>query len=65
MRRVQNISFDVAVTASSEKAVCGKAGIKVLSIELGIDGTKAVSYEQVTRLIAMKRVRVIISIIDT
>ncbi len=50
MRRVQNISFDVAVTASSEKAGGGEAGIKVLSIELGADGRKTVSDEQVSRV---------------
>ena len=42
-RRVQNIEFDVAVTAASEKSGKGKAGIKVLSIELGGEGGKSVT----------------------
>ncbi|MBR9843687.1 MAG: hypothetical protein GYB25_11025 [Rhodobacteraceae bacterium] len=50
MRRVQNISFDVAVTAASEGGGKGKAGIKVLSVEVGVEGGKAVKAEQVSRV---------------
>ncbi|WP_341368364.1 hypothetical protein [Yoonia sp. BS5-3] len=50
MRRVQNISFDVAVTAATSKELGGKAGIRVLSLELGGDGTSAYSGEQVSRV---------------
>ncbi len=50
MRRVQNVSFDVAVTASSEKSGGAKAGIRVMSIEVGAKGDKTVSAEQVSRV---------------
>ena len=50
MRRVQNIAFDVAVTAASEGKGGAKAGIKVLSIEIGADGAKSVKAEQVSRV---------------
>jgi hypothetical protein len=49
-RRVQNIHFDVAVTASSETSGNAKAGIKVLSAQLGAGGSKAVAAEQVSRV---------------
>lgn len=50
MRRVQNVSFDVAVTASSETSLEGKAGIRVMSLEIGAKGDKSVSAEQVSRV---------------
>jgi Trypsin-co-occurring domain 2 len=50
MRRVQNIQFDVAVTAASETAGGGKAGIKVLSMEIGGSGERTTSSEQVSRV---------------
>ena len=50
MRRVQNISFDVAVTASSENAGEGGAGIKVLSIDIGGKASVSNSAEQVSRV---------------
>ncbi len=50
MRRVLNIAFDVAVTASSELSGGGKAMIKVLSVEIGGDGAKSVMAEQVSRV---------------
>jgi len=49
-RRVQSIEFDVAVTAASEKTGKGKAGIKVLSIELGGEGGKSLTAQQVSRV---------------
>ncbi len=50
MRRVQNISFDVAVSATSETAGKAGAGIKVLSAEIGASGGKTVSSEKVSRV---------------
>lgn len=50
MRRVQNISFDVAVTASSETSGEGKAGIKVLSLDIGAKAGKSIAAEQVSRV---------------
>ncbi|NCQ66118.1 MAG: hypothetical protein GW748_00020 [Alphaproteobacteria bacterium] len=51
IRRVQNINFDVAVTAYSEQAGGGKAIIKVMSVlELDSDGKKSISAEQVSRV---------------
>ncbi|WP_109464019.1 trypco2 family protein [Albibacillus kandeliae] len=49
-RRVQDIEFDVAVSASSEKSVGGKGGIKVLSVELGAQGEIAKADEHVSRV---------------
>ena len=50
MRRVQNIAFDVAVTASSETAVGGKGGIKVIAVEIGAGKEKSILAEQVSRV---------------
>jgi len=50
MRRVQNVAFDVAVSASSESDKGGKAAINVLSLTLGAEASKAVSAEQVSRV---------------
>lgn len=49
-RRVQQIAFDVAVSASDETAKDGKAGIRVLSVELGGGGSQATSHEKVSRV---------------
>ena len=49
-RRVQSIEFDVAVSASSDTSGGGKAGIKVMSLELGAKGEKSVSSEKVSRV---------------
>ncbi len=50
MRRVQNISFDVAVTAASQTSGSGGAGIKVMSLDIGGKGAKSISAEQVSRV---------------
>jgi hypothetical protein len=50
MRRVQNIEFDVAVTAATETGASGKAGIKVLSMGIGGSVDHASSSEQVSRV---------------
>ena len=49
-RRVQNIGFDVAVTASSKASKDGKAGIKVMSLEIGAEAGKSITSEQVSRV---------------
>ena len=48
-RRVEQVTFDVAVTASSETSGGGKAGLKVLSFEVGADGSHSRLNEQVSR----------------
>lgn len=50
MRRVKNIEFDVAVSASSTTEGAGKASIQVLSIGIGGSKSKAASSEQVSRV---------------
>jgi len=50
MRRVKNISFDVAVSAASKTTGGGEAGIKVLSVGIGAKGEKAASSEKVSRV---------------
>lgn len=50
MRRVQNVMFDVAVTAASETSGGAKVGIKVLSLDIGAKGEKSASAEQVSRV---------------
>ena len=49
-RTVQTVEFDVAVTASSNKDAGGKFGLKVLSIEAGVDGNASSQKEQVSRV---------------
>jgi hypothetical protein len=50
LRRVQNVSFDVAVTASSSISGGGSGGIKVFSAELGAKTEGAKSDERVSRV---------------
>lgn len=49
-RVVEDITFDVAVTASSEKTGGGKAGIKVLSLELGGGLKGSSTHESISRV---------------
>lgn len=49
-RRVEIVDFDVAVTASSESAGGGKAGLRILSLEAGIDGKHVRTSEQASRV---------------
>ena len=49
-RRVQNVRFDVAVTAASAAVGGGSAGIKVWSAELGGKAEKTSSDERVSRV---------------
>mgnify|MGYP006287613905 CR=1 FL=1 len=49
-RRVQLVDFDIAVTASGETGSGGKAGLKILSIEAGMDGTQSRRNEQASRV---------------
>ncbi|EBA10808.1 trypco2 family protein [Roseobacter sp. CCS2] len=50
LRRVQNVQFDVAVTASSETSGGGKAEIKVWSMSLQGGADIAKNAEQVSRV---------------
>jgi hypothetical protein len=49
-RRIEVIEFDVAVTASSEMAGGGKAGLKVFSAEASLDGRRTSQSEEVSRV---------------
>ena len=49
-RQIQNVSFDVAVTAATETGGGGKAGLKVFSAEVGVDGTHTRQNEEVSRV---------------
>ena len=49
-RQIQNVNFDVAVTAATETGGGGKAGLKVFSAEVGIDGTHTRQNEEVSRV---------------
>ena len=49
-RRVETIEFDVAVTATSESAGGGKAGLRILSVEAGFDGKHSKTSEQASRV---------------
>ncbi|MEX0318872.1 MAG: hypothetical protein AB3N21_13010 [Ruegeria sp.] len=49
-RRVETIEFDVAVTASSETGGGGKAGLRILSVEAGIDGKHVSSAQEASRV---------------
>ncbi len=49
-RRVEVVEFDVAVTASSEKAGGGKAGLKIFSAEAGVDGKLSKTNEEISRV---------------
>lgn len=49
-RRVEIVEFDVAVTASTESAGGGKAGLKILSIDAGLDGKHVRTNEQASRV---------------
>ena len=49
-RRVEVVEFDVAVTASRETGGGGKAGLKILSVEAGVDGKHAAKSENVSRV---------------
>lgn len=50
LRRVEVVDFDVAVTAASETAGGGKAGLKVFSLDASAGGTHARTNEQVSRV---------------
>ncbi|MCV6591969.1 MAG: hypothetical protein OIF48_03385, partial [Silicimonas sp.] len=49
-RRVNIVEFDVAVTASQETGGGGKAGLKIFSVEAGVDGSHASRNEAVSRV---------------
>ena len=49
-RRVEVVEFDVAVSASRETGGGGKAGLKILSVEAGVDGKHASKSENVSRV---------------
>ncbi|WP_340245736.1 hypothetical protein [Sulfitobacter pontiacus] len=49
-RQIQNVNFDVAVTAATETGGGGKAGLKVFSAEIGVDGTHLRQNEEVSRV---------------
>jgi hypothetical protein len=49
-RRVETVEFDVAVSATSESAGGGKAALKILSVEAGVDGTHKRGNEEVSRV---------------
>jgi hypothetical protein len=44
------VEFDVAVSATSESAGGGKAALKILSVEAGVDGTHKRGNEEVSRV---------------
>lgn len=46
----QKVEFDVAVTVTDKAGGTGKAGLKVFSLELGIDGSKLVEQSTVSRV---------------
>jgi len=49
-RRVENINFDVAITANTETTGGGKASLKIFSIEAGAQGELSKSNENVSRV---------------
>jgi len=49
-RRIETIEFDVAVTAGTETGGGGKAGLKILSVEAGIDGKHVHSAQEASRV---------------
>ncbi|MBW4709693.1 hypothetical protein KX928_18045 [Roseobacter sp. YSTF-M11] len=49
-RRVETVHFDVAVSATSESGGGGKAGLKILSVEAGLDGKHARRSEEASRV---------------
>ncbi len=49
-RRVEIVEFDVAVTAASETAGGGKAGLKIFSAEAGVEGKLNKTNEEVSRV---------------
>lgn len=49
-RRVEIVDFDIAVTASSETGGGGKAGLRILSVEAGVDGKHVRSSEHASRV---------------
>ncbi len=49
-RRVEVIDFDIAVTASGETGGGGKAGLKILSVEAGMDGKHTQRNEEISRV---------------
>ena len=49
-RRVEVIEFDIAVTASGETAGGGKAGLRILSVEAGVDGKHSQQSEEASRV---------------
>lgn len=51
VRRVIDVNFDVAVTAESEVAGGGKAGLKVASFEIGGKGEHRRAQESVSRVV--------------
>lgn len=50
LRRVVNVAFDVAVTAEKETAGKAKAGLKVMSMEIGGGGEHKRTHESVSRV---------------
>jgi hypothetical protein len=50
-QHVQVVEFDVAVTATDQKAQGAKGGIKVLSMELGANGEKSLTNSTVSRIL--------------
>ena len=49
-RRIEVIEFDVAVSASEEADKGGKAGLKIWSAEVGLDGKKNARSEELSRV---------------
>ena len=49
-RRIEVIEFDVAVSASEGADKGGKAGLKIWSAEVGLDGKRNVRSEEVSRV---------------
>lgn len=49
-RRIEEVQFDVAVTASSDKAGGAKAGLRVFSAEVGANKSNQQSREEVSRV---------------
>lgn len=49
-RRVQLIEFDVALTVSSTNSAGGKAGLKIFSAEIGVEGEHARVKQDVNRV---------------
>ncbi|MCF7726363.1 hypothetical protein [Sulfitobacter sp. M22] len=49
-RQIQNVNFDVAVTAAAKTGGGGRAGLKVFSAEVGVDGTHTRQNEEISRV---------------